>query len=371
MNQSTPLSRIARKLVVKSDADAKLSMSRSYFLKGLFSPGELSVVYGEPGSGKSFLVLHIVRAINQERQVFGRRVRPTKVLYCALEGETGFEKRIQVAVKKYGEAAGFGYIAQSINLFSDDAAVNGLIEAILSHGAFIVVIDTLNRAMGGGSENDPGDMGKLIQVVDKIRAATGAHICIVHHCGKDASKGPRGHSALLGAADLVLEVTRSDLADTRTIKVIKAKDDPDGERHAFTLRTIDLGIDDDGDPITSCIVEEAAAPEMDKRKALTDEERQWLLELVELFARPDFLQTLKPETGMAAEIPCATRATVREWFKTRGLIAVAENVAESATGKGLSSTDRSKLQRILSRLKSKGKIGIYNDYIWLAHNDNN
>ena len=60
----------------------------------------------------------------------------------------------------------------------------------------LVIIDTLSRALSGGNENSPDDMGNLVKHLDKIRHTLKTHLCIIHHSGKDRAKGARGHSLL-------------------------------------------------------------------------------------------------------------------------------------------------------------------------------
>jgi hypothetical protein len=225
------------KLWLLSDVDAVDAGPRDYFLKGMISPNEMSAIYGEPGCGKSFLALYISRAIAQSREIFGKRVHATNILFMALEGVSGFEKRLKAHILAHGESEYFTYIAQPVNLFSDPAAKEDVIAAIKTCEAGILFIDTLARAMSGGSENDPADMGKFIQTLDAIRLATGVHICVIHHSGKDAARGMRGHSSLLGAVDLSVEVKRDPDTGARIAIVNKAKDDPDGARYPFKLIT--------------------------------------------------------------------------------------------------------------------------------------
>jgi hypothetical protein len=205
-------------------------------------------------------------------------------------------------------------------------------------------------------------MGKFIQNIDAIKAATGAHVVIIHHSGKDASRGMRGHSALLGAADVAIEVTRDKDSKTRTATVVKAKDDADGDVFAFQLDVQELGEDQDGDLITTCLVREIHTPERAKKQiVLTAKEQLWLDTLNELFARESNTQMLVPEEGMSIAC-CATRDVVREWIKQRGLVGVSHGVARPGV---LSSTDRGKFARGLEALKIKNKIGINGEWIWL------
>lgn len=347
---------------VYSEIDAQSAPPRDYYLKGLFSPNELSVIYGEPGCGKSFWILRLARAIAQGCSILGRRVHQTNVLFAALEGTSGFEKRLRADILANQECENFYYIAQSVNLFNDHKAVNDCITAIQSTGAGVFVIDTLNRAMPGGNENAPDDMSQFIRNLDAIRAATSAHIIVIHHSGKDTTKGMRGHSALLGAVDVAIEVSKGE-GKSKMASVRKAKDDADGDVFAFQLDVLQLGQDADGDDITTCIVVETTADGTPvKRVSMTPRETLWLDTLKEFFARPDATQMVAPERGMQP-VAVATRDQIREWIKVRGLVGVAHSVASSGV---LSGTDRSKFARVLEGLKIKGKIGIHGNWIWIV-----
>src|SRR5690606_23490334 len=118
----------------------------------------------------------------------------------------------------------------------------------------LIVIDTLSRVMAGGDENGPVDMTAFIKNVDRIRHATGAHIMIVHHTGKDVARGARGHSSLRAATDTEIEVA-TDETEVRLAKVTKQRDLAGGEEFAFKLDAVALGVDQDGDAVTTCIVQ--------------------------------------------------------------------------------------------------------------------
>jgi hypothetical protein len=96
-------------------------------------------------------------------------------------------------------------------------------------------------------------MTALIRNMDAIRAATGAHLTLVHHTGKDTAKGARGHSSLRAATDTEIEVANENGA--RAALVTKQREHQGGETFAFTLKSVSLGTDMDGDEVTSCVVE--------------------------------------------------------------------------------------------------------------------
>lgn len=247
---------------VYTTSDLVALPAREYLLKGLLSPAEMSILVGAPKSGKTFLAMHLGYAIAQGRSVFGRRVHAAPVLYLAAEGEAGVAARIRALVIKYGDCDSFSMISQPADLLhcdADSGDLRDLIEAVKQSGARLVFLDTLSRLFSGGDENGPGDMGKFVANVTALRHATGAHIVIVHH-GTQKSEGakPRGHGSLIAAADVVIEVTKA-ANGGRTANVTAAKDDPDGAKMDFRLTVVVLGTDDDGDPITTCQVEESTA----------------------------------------------------------------------------------------------------------------
>jgi hypothetical protein len=233
---------------------------RDYLLKGLISPAEMSVWWGPPKCGKSFLLLRVAYRIAQGKQVLGRRVKACPVLYVAAEGEAGLAGRLRAIRSELGEAPRFHLIAQPVDLLHPAGDLENLRKAADTIGAKLIALDTLARMMAGGDENGPEDMGRFIANVGALRSYTGAHVAVVHHGTKNpAGSTPRGHGSLIGAADLVVEIAKG--ADgNRTATVTAAKDDPDGGAMGFKLRVIEVGTDQDGDPITTCIVEEQAEP---------------------------------------------------------------------------------------------------------------
>jgi hypothetical protein len=88
--------------------------------------------------------------------------------------------------------------------------------------------------------------------VDAIRDAFNCLVVIVHHCGHEGTR-PRGHSSLPGALEAQIAVKR-DEADNIIAIVEWMKDGPQGEEWISRLEVVDLGDEDHGDEITSCVV---------------------------------------------------------------------------------------------------------------------
>lgn len=223
-------------------------------VKGLFPEAGIGAIYGPSGSGKSFLSFDLGMAIASGAPWFGHRTTSCAVTYVMLEGEAGLRNRVKAWEVHNGSAvpSSFGAIAQPFQL-SEPEQVEALVCTVPRGG--VIIIDTLNRAAPGLDENSSQDMGRILAGMKRLQSQTGGLVLVVHHTGKDASKGLRGHSSLHAALDGALEVERSNTS--RCWSAAKVKDGEDSRQIPFKLNVVDLGTDQDGDPITSC----AAGPD--------------------------------------------------------------------------------------------------------------
>ncbi len=327
---------------------------RGYLLKGMLAPAEMSLFVGPPKCGKSFLALHMAYAIAQGRSVFGKRVHQAPVLYVAAEGERGIAKRVVALQRQYGPCAAFHLIAQPADLLHCDAGSGDLHDLILAArlvGAGLVFLDTLSRLLAGGDENGPADMGMFIANVSELRYETGAHVAVVHH-GNQASDGkkPRGHTSLIGAADLILEIVKTE-DGSRTATVAACKDDADGATAPFRLRLIELGQDDDGDPTTTLLVEELErAPAGSPRLRPMATRARWML--------ADGIAAHGSLLPMTGEFPAGLHGCREDWWheecETRRLSAASEK------------RDRKKaFQKAYQELLEAREVAARDGWVWL------
>ena len=251
-------------------ADITPALDTADFVEDLLTSSSFVVVYGEPGSRKTFWVLDICLHVASGRQWNDHAVDRGVVLYCALEGGSGIRNRVVAARRRLGLPSDTAFVLLQIplDLRSPEGDVDRLIEIIrqvaerLGLPVRLVVIDTLARALGGGNENGPEDMGALIGNADWIRHETGVCLLFIHHTGKDATKGSRGHSSLKAATDTEIEVAFSEDGASSTATVIRQRDLDSGGAFKFSLDVIELGRNRRSKPITSCVVTDArAAPD--------------------------------------------------------------------------------------------------------------
>lgn len=251
----------AQRFRLLGSADLHALPPLAWCVRGVLPAHGLASVYGPSGSGKSFLVLDAAAAIADGAEWFGYRVKPAPVVYCALEGEAGFRVRVAAWEEAKGRRlpAGLRLVLQSFKL-TDPQDVADLAAAVLTAGAgAVVILDTLNRATPEADENASADMGRILEAAKALQRLTGGLVLVVHHTGKDATRGLRGHSSLFAALDAAVEVTRE--GDRREWKVAKAKDGQDGAGHPFRLEVVDLGEDDEGETVTSCVIAPDESPQ--------------------------------------------------------------------------------------------------------------
>lgn len=240
--------------------DVVPSLVTSDFVEDLLCENQLSVVYGESNCGKTFFTMDLALHIACGLRWRDKRVDRGGVLYCALEGGQGTNNRVAAFKEHHGVSSGvsLAIVPVSINLLCDDD-VSSLVASVgEAAGRFgkirLIVIDTLSRALSGGDENSSEDMGRLVIVADKLRSLCSAHICFIHHSGKDSAKGARGHSLMRAAVDTEIEISRNTEDGYSLMRVVKQREmDMIGEM-AFRLERMVLGQDFRGKDITSCVV---------------------------------------------------------------------------------------------------------------------
>ncbi len=206
-----------------------------WLVPGVLTEGSLAAIYGAPESGKSFLAVDMSMAIAGGVDWHGRQVERGGVLYIAAEGAPGLGKRFRawkVDRCVHGRRFDLHLMRDDLNLAAEkEGGVRAFVQAVTDElGPLrLIVIDTLNQTAAGADENSAKDMGRYIASMKLLRNATGAAVVVVHHSGKDLSKGMRGSTALLGAMDTTVEVERA--SDGRSIKMT-VKKQKDAERES-------------------------------------------------------------------------------------------------------------------------------------------
>lgn len=268
-----------------------------WLIKGLLTRGERSMVAGPSQSGKSFAVLDmalsVARGVDYEayaklggqRGWENRKFRTMRggVIYQAGEGGRGIKKRLRAYREHHGIPVNadlpFVLLPSAVDLHGSDEDTNRLIEEIKHWSATftvpleLIVIDTLSAATPGANENASDDMSRVLARCEKIAQASKAHVMIVHHMNAAGEK-PRGHTSIFANLDNAMVVRKAEGLreperieygpdgytqmvpgrEVREIILTKQKDGEDGTQIRFVLKSVTLGVDADGDRVSSCVV---------------------------------------------------------------------------------------------------------------------
>lgn len=255
------------KFHVYQASDFSKGQRTGWHIKRLLPAAPLVLVYGESGSGKSFLVLDMILSCVRGQAWRDHKATPGAWIYVAAEGAGGVRRRLEAYA-----------LHHDIDLADIDLGIVGSAPNILAGGDITelvaeinawqrlrrvriagIAVDTMAQVTPGANENSGEDMGLALSNLEALRRGTGALTVVpVHHAGKDTSKGARGWSGIRAAADAELEVRRT--SGGRAVKVTKQKDGEDGAEYGFNLAPISVGWDEDDEAITSCVVEAAELP---------------------------------------------------------------------------------------------------------------
>lgn len=373
-----------------ADLDAP-GAQHQYLIKDVLVRGEMSMLLGESQSGKSFLAIDLAMAVARGEPWFGHRVLRGGVVYQAGESATGVRRK-RLPAYRIGHdlrdpSIPFVLLQGPLDLYSSDDPTEAFIEECRHWNRQfgqrapleLIVIDTFNRATPGANENDGRDMGMVLARGERIRRETGAHVMFVHHLNAGGSKA-RGHTSLFANVENVIAVSKlADAHDSanrqvRVWKVAKQKDGEDGKETRFVLKGVEIGRDEDGDPVFSCIV---AAPQRGEGEQAPSEEGVSVAGQNATFLRAVYTAIKEKGTFAPAELALGMGAlaveradlatVVRAAFDADAPITdLADGESEEDARRRRDEALKKAIQRAREHLYTKGVIGTKNGWTWLT-----
>lgn len=231
----------------------------------------LSCIYGSTGTTKTFLALDLVAACAAGQSWLTLNTRPSKAIYIAFEGNLR-DRVAAVAQKRRMSQADLDSIrwvdASLINLCTEvhrealRQAVGEIVGRWPQDAPVLVVIDTLAASMAGGDENSSVGMGVVVGALRGLITEFGCTVLLIHHTGKDSSRGMRGNSLLECGVDAVLALRKCESRrsqDTPYKRFCmtgeKLRDGDSGFRIEYLLRETDV-VDAAGNAIATCVIDE-------------------------------------------------------------------------------------------------------------------
>lgn len=243
--RQTPLN----ELVFKTAQEILAEPRPAWIIRGLIQERTLNLIVSEPKSFKTFFALDMAAHLHVDSsgcQWQGMDIRKfNNVFYLCLEGHPA--NRIRAWEIHNGRQ------------FPNVQIYNGSFHMVRNYQALftavpndsILFLDTLSASISGLDENAAKDMSNVTADLYKLIHEKNVTIIVIHHMGKDGSKGARGSSVLLGNVDSQIHIKKIGNDKIKVVaKVIR--EEKDGEEWIFQRVIYEVGIDEDGSPITSC-----------------------------------------------------------------------------------------------------------------------
>jgi hypothetical protein len=217
-----------------------------------------------------------------------------------------------------------------------------------------VVVDTFAKGIAAddGDENHAKDLGAALANLRRVQDQTGAHIAVVSHTGKDEKKGARGSNSQDGDVDVLVQINGDGTIKIAT--VTKANDQAEGELTKFKAEIAVLGVDEDGDAITTAIISTdlcgSADGKSNEKAPLKPTERRAM----------DLLYNAINDAGVrppaSLEFPQKVKVVPMDKWRTyceRG------GLSEGAF--------RMAFKRVTISLANKQRIGTLDGWVWVAY----
>lgn len=261
-----------------------------WLIPGFIQKGGLTVIYGEPGAGKSLLMLDWANTMQYGWKWMGRETVKARSLYLMAEGQYGLRGRLLAWKANRGadRLPDVAYSLENVALWRPPGQAEhtaeqlGLVDVVDDYGIDVVLVDTLAATFGGGNENSQQDMNMFLDSLRRFQER-GASVIISHHVTKE-SKTLRGSTVLSGAADTMirLEPKRAAenyaLVESVTAYCDKQKDYIPFSPFKMAVKQFVTGEHADGSDATSVAYTGMGA---DERSTPADTQKEELLALLE------------------------------------------------------------------------------------------
>lgn len=247
----------------------------TYLIDRLIPEHGLTILYGDPGSCKSFIAIDASLRLAYSMNWHGTKAKKVGVLYIAGEGKHGLGKRIKGWRREHGMEgvdAAFKLLPVAVHLLDPEnvETLKRTIMAVqheLSFNIGLVIIDTVSRSIAGQDENKQDTMSLFVDACADLQTFTGGAVIGIHHGGKDRDRGMRGSSVLLGACDAVIRTEKNDQGVV-TLRIEKQKDDEESVPIHMEMKKIEWGAGLE-EPVSTLVPIKSEAP-VQKQTELTN-----------------------------------------------------------------------------------------------------
>lgn len=217
----------------------------AWLVANMVPQGALVQLYGRRKSNKTFVTLDLCLCVATGRPFHGAEVRRGRVTYVIGEGGGArFGDRVLAwcrhnKVDPKDLEGWLNVVPMRVAVDSPDDLKDFL--AADADPCDLVVFDTVARSMNG-DENSTADMNRFVKGLDRVREHYSGAVLVVHHSGKDEGKQGRGSTALPGAVDSTIKVSKNAAGQT-VVEVEEIRDAAPGT--SFTFEPVHVIVADD------------------------------------------------------------------------------------------------------------------------------
>ncbi len=230
----------------------------NWLYRNLIPTVGVGVLLAPSQAGKTFLAIELARSLATGKEFFKQEAKELGATLFVFAGTEG--SGLALRLDALEETDRLPISATTIGNLSEPKALERLLEALKEEAAHImsvqgvpvrlIVLETMAASGLLQDENDNSEASRAMANLAQISRAMNAFVLTSHHPAKNGN-GSRGASAIPSSADYVIEIIRHERAAVREVELIKARDAEQRKLGSFTLIPVDLGLDDDGEPITS------------------------------------------------------------------------------------------------------------------------
>lgn len=298
-------------MAIKTLADLRDAPSPAWIWDGVLLPSHITLLSSAPKAGKTTFVAYMLRAMWTEDTYIHGDIRPAPTLVISEEADTLIAKRADAL--GFSEMWPIGWLTPEPGRTWEHLLAYIKKYTMLYHNP-VVILDTLSRHWGIDDENDNAKVEKALNPLIDIARSTGAALLLVHHTRKSGGYGgaaSRGGSAILGAVDISIELTRlakDDKTACRRLDGFSRYEETPGSEEPLVIKLTPGGY--------------VLATEEDKRAAdiLSDSTiRQWL--------------QANPGWWTADSISAASSMPLRTVREALGALVVTDDIRQQGSGR--------------------------------------
>lgn len=321
-------------ILTVAELDAKAG-ALTWAVKHLIPEHGLGFIFGASGSFKSFLALDYALHRCYGMKWLGRKTKQAVPVYLAAEGGAGLVRRIKAWHQDRGmswQDCPMRVVVVPLTLRTQAAHLRAAIENLeLAPGD--VIVDTMSQTFTG-NENSNDEVAEFLRVLGaELRDGLRCTVTVVHHTGHSATERPRGASAIIANIDFALGVFRDEKEMLATMEFAKVKDEERPQPVSFELRRVEVGHDEDNEPITSLSASALSADGLSEamvREAKSGRGGRNIL-FLRLVQNGMSEKELRKIFADEADIPDAEARRkayyrAREWAVASGFIEIAEGI---------------------------------------------